>query len=423
MEVTQQTAPEAERALLGAVLYSGGRALDHLDFDPADYAEPRWEMIHTIVRDLRKAGQVVDPITVDEQVRKHNGGKPVTADLHRLMELPVSPASAEHYAAIVTTWATRRRLMETSDKIRSLTVDGLDPDAVLAEAHNMLEGVRARSTTTEQVRFIGETLADTIEGLNHKASFTPTPWPALDHLIGGFRPGALYVTGARTGVGKSLFALESALSLAGQGSVAFISPEMPESEVHHRMIANRGGVGIKNLIDRDISERDWERIKAANDQLVDAPIAIREGAATVAQVRRFVASVHARKPLAGVIVDYIQMIRPPDGDRRDKREQVAEVSWAMKDLAMKYKIPVIALAQLSRGAVAEDKPPQIHHLKESGSIEEDSDVVLMLHRPPSQDWEMSVIVGKNRHGPVGDFALEFRGYNSTLGGHNQRRKP
>lgn len=380
-------------------------------------------MVHTIALELRRAGSVVDAVTVDEQIRKHNGGRSVAADLHRLMELPGSAASAEHYARIVTQWATRRRLLEASAKIRALTTDGADPDTVLAEAHNMLEGVRARATVAEPVRFIGESLPDTIDALTEKPRFVHTPWKDLDHLIGGFRPGALYTVGARTGVGKSLFALETALELSRHGSVAFISPEMPEREVHHRALANRGGVGIKNLINHDIGDQDWEHIRVAADQLSNAPIAIREGSATVAQIRRFAASVHSRKPLAGIIVDYIQMIRPPDGDRRDKREQVAEASWAMKDLAMKHQVPVIALAQLSRGAVSEDKPPQIHHLKESGSIEEDSDVVLMLHRPPSQDWEMSVIIGKNRHGPVGDFKLEFRGYNSTLGSHTQRRTP
>lgn len=414
------TAPEAERALIGAIVYTHGQVLDHLEFDPSDYHEPRWELLHTIASHLRQSGRPVDPITLSEEMGRHNHGKDISADLHRLAELPSSPAAAEHYARIIQAAASRRRILEMTAKARSRIAEGADPDTVIAEAHDMLEGIRNKAVTAEPVRFIGETIMDTIEAMAEPPKFHPTPWRALNEKIGGYRPGALYVVGARTGVGKSLWALESALSLAQHGSVAFISPEMPEREVHQRALANQGRVTVSDLINHDVKESDVDRLGAAAERLQKMPIAVREGDASLAKIRRFLAAVNRRKPLAGIVVDYLQMIRPPEGDRRSVREQVAEASWAMKDLAMKYQVPVIALAQLSRSAVTEDKPPMVHHLKESGSVEQDADVVLLLHRPPAVDYEIQVIIGKNRHGPTGDIALDFAGYYSSIGSRSQK---
>lgn len=406
--------PTAERSLIGAVLYSGGKVLDHLDFDPADYLQPRYEQIHTVCQQMREAQQVIDVVTVDEEMRKTYGGTTHAVELHQLIATTSTPSSAEYYATIVTANAARRRIITMASQAHDLASQGRDPESIIAEAHQMLDGIRT-TTSGESVKFIGETLADTIDDLSRPPRFTRTPWSELDDLIGGFRPGALYVVGARPGVGKSIMALESALSLAEHGSVAFFSLEMPEREVHQRALSNVGRIENTRLVNHDLGDADWDLVATAAERIQGAPIAIRDGAATVAQIRRYAAEVHHRKPLSGIILDYLQLVRTPDGDRRNRNEKIQEVSQTLKSLAIKLDIPIIALAQLNRESEKRDgKVPMVSDLRDSGSVEQDADVVMLLHRTEDEPWDIDVAVGKNRHGRTDKISLDFRGYHSRI---------
>lgn len=422
---TSQTAtisnPEAERALIGSVIYSGGRALDHLEFDPADYHEPRYEQIHLACQQLKDQGRVVDIVSIDEALRVHSGGESQAATLHQLAAVPSTPDAADYYASVVATHAARRRITTMAHRARMRAETGEDPEAIIAEAHQALEGIRTATGTDETIRFIGETLPDTIEELLKPPRFVRTPWPELDDLIGGFRPGALYVVGARPGVGKSLVALESALSLAQHGSVALFSLEMPEREVHQRALANVGRIENTRLINHALHDDDLNLVSNALTKLADVPIAVRDGSATVAQIRRFAAALHRRMPMAGIILDYLQLVKAPEGDRRNRNEQIQEVSQTLKALAIQLDIPIIAMAQLNREAERrEGKVPMVSDLRDSGSVEQDADVVMLLHRAEDQPWDIDIAVGKNRHGRTDKFTLDFRGYNSRITSPSQR---
>lgn len=413
----QQVEADAERSLLGAILLSGGKPLDYLNFNPGDYHQPIHGHIHAAAQRLRNQGKPADQVTVADELAHRQ----VTVDaayLHQLAGTTATPSAAEHYAAIIQDAAARRRALEAATTIKEGVLSHADPQLIQETAQKALDGITP-ATQQDPVRFIGEVMDTTIEELSSDPVFLPSSWKSLDSLIGGFRPGALYTVGARTSVGKSVFGIQSAVHLAKQGSVAMFSTEMSTTDLHTRAISSAAKVSVTDLEYRRVSDHDWDKIAAARQWLDPLPLSILDrGSATMADVRRFILATHKRNPLAAVVIDYLQRIRPPAGDQRPRWQFIGDTTRDLKTLAMDLNVPVILIAQLNRESTKADVTlPEMHHLQDSGSIEQDSDVVILLHRDlstPEGQSEITFKVAKNRRGQLGNRTLEFAGHYSTI---------
>lgn len=406
----------AEQSILGAILLSGGRALDDLDFNPADYYQPTYETIHRTIQAMKLAGKPIDVVTVAAELHT-NGERYDPTLLHRVVENTPTAGNVDYYANIVTDAATGRRLLTSTDKIRNMIQAGGDMPEIVEAARREVDnaGSAARATPIE---FLGDTIQSTIDLLDSEVTATPTPWPSMNRLITGLIPGAVYVVGARPGVGKSVVAVQLAQALLSGGSVAMVSLEMNRDDVNMRLMSSELQINMGKLVNHNVTPDDWTKVAAWLRDINDRPLAVLDKpGATITDIKRFVRSVHRRKPLAGVVVDYLQLMNPPSGDKRPRHEFVAAMSRELKILALDMNVPVIVLSQLNRGSTSrEDKRPQISDLRESGAVEQDADVVILLHRefPGPNEYEIGMAVAKNRRGKTGSFTAEFRGHYSRI---------
>jgi replicative DNA helicase len=312
--------------------------------------------------------------------------------------------------------ATRRRLLMAGRKIQDLAGSGGDVDE-LVEASRREVDQTSRATGSAVLSF-GETIDTMLGTLDDEINHRPTPWQALNNVIGGLRPGALYVVGARPSVGKSVVALNLAQGLAQHGSVAFSSLEMSNNDVQIRAVSSDLNLDVSRLIERNLTPGDWAKIRERRASWQDVPLFVDDrSGVTITDIKRFARSVNRRKPLAGVVVDYLQLMAQPHGDKRPRHEFVADMSRQLKIMAMDMQIPVIALSQLNRASESRnDKMPQLSDLRESGAVEQDADVVILLHREIMGDLrnDLSMLVAKNRHGATGLAEMAFWGHYSRV---------
>ena len=406
---------QAEKSILGAIMLNNGRILDELDFDPADYRNPALETIHRHIMAMRTAGQSIDVITVTNTL-KTSGERTDPTLLHQAIADTPTAANAGFYAAIVTQAATARRLNTAAQKIQELAKTHGGTPETIEESRKILDQA-TNTTANDPVELIAETIEETINLLEADITATPTAWPQMNDLITGLQPGAVYIVGARPSVGKSVFAVQLAQALLTQGSVAFISLEMSHHDLNLRFMANELKIPMDRLIGHKLEERDWQKIAGWIKNQQHRPLAVldRTGS-TITDIKKFVRSVNRRKPLAGIVVDYLQLMNQPPGDKRARHEFVSDMSRELKILAMEYNIPVIVLSQLNRNSTSrDDGKPRLSDLRESGSIEQDADVVMLLHRElyGENSVDMHVLIAKNRRGRTGNFQLIFQGHYSN----------
>lgn len=407
----------AELSILGSILLTNGRALEEIDFAPADYRHPSFEFIHRAMVNMKVAGQPIDQLTVMDHVMK-SGEKVDPLILHKAADVTPSAANVGYYAGIVTDAATMRRLSTAATRVQDMVNAGGDADEIVEAARREMDRAQT-SVKAQPVQFLADTIEDTINFLESTVVATPTPWPSLNRIINGLKPGALYVVGARPSVGKSVVGLQLARELAKHGSVAFMSLEMSLNDVNIRLMSADLKMDMGKLMRHDLNESDWMRIGEWMRDRADMPLAVNDNTgSSITDIKRFVRNVHRRKPLAGIVVDYLQLMAQQPGDKRPRHEFVADMSRQLKIMAMELDVPVIALSQLNRGSTArEDQRPKISDLRESGAVEQDADVVILLHREidnPDTKYQIHMLAAKNRHGPTGATELEFVGQNAMI---------
>ena len=406
----------AELSVLGSVLLTSGRILDELDFTPSDYRHPSLEFLHRTMQAMKNAGTPIDQLTVMDAAQKA-GEKVDPLILHKAMDVTPSPASADYYAGIVTDAAVLRRLGSAADRVKQMIGEGGGADEIVEAARREIDATQT-AARAQPVKFLADTLEGTINYLDSEVHATPTLWPSLNELINGLRPGAVYVVGARPSVGKSVVALQLAQALLHAGSVAFVSLEMSTDDLTTRLISNELRIDGSRLERHDLTPTDWKRVGEWVNGRRNVPLAILDDTgASMTDIKRFVRNVHRRKPLGGIVVDYLQLMNKPAGDKRPRHEFVSDMSRELKVLAMDLNVPVIVLSQLNRGSESrEDKRPGLADLRESGSIEQDADVVLLLHREIMGDTknEIQIAVAKNRRGSTGAVKLDFAGHYSAV---------
>lgn len=417
--MTEHFDRDAERSALGAMMLDSRRVWDVLDVaPPADFHDPKHEQIAEAVRRLALRGEGTDPVLVwDEIAASGVPFGPGPAYLHELTSAVSTAANAGYYAKVVAEHAARRRLALAGAKVSMLAADLTSPpDEQLEAARAAVDEVAQHRSA--KVHAVGSTVDEMFARLAEPPVYTETPWGSINHLIGGLRPRAMYVVGARPASGKSIMAMNLATALAEEGNVAVCSLEMGEEELQKRLVAQLGRVHLSALVNNSMQSDDWERAASARAKIMRMPLFIddRPGQ-TVAQIRAFVRSVSREGPLSGVVVDYVQLIEASD-PRKDRRVAVGEMSRAMKLIAKEFDCPVVVLSQLNRKSEERhNRKPALSDLRESGDLEQDADVVLLLSRDlddPDRAGEVDVIVAKNRHGSTGDVTLAWLGHYASM---------
>ena len=422
MSSEQRTPPNdlvAEQSVLGGMMLSTTAIGDVMDeMKAADHYVPKHECIHAAILDLAGRGEPTDAVAVGNELTRTGkmreaGGDP--AYLHVLTSIVPTAANAGYYASIVSAKALHRRLIEAGTRITQM---GYSSEG---DAHELLGAAReeldaAETTAPSKIRYVRDILPDVIERLQTNATFVPTPWPSLNRLIGGLRPGAVYVVAARPGVGKTVIASQIAACLAEHGRVAFSSLEMSEDDLVSRLISERLNIRVGKVKDNKMTDFDWKVLAKGRAGLNAMNIAIDDRAAVTAiEVRLHAKAVAREGKLAGVVVDYLQLMS--SRSKLDRHLQVSEFSRQLKIMAKDMHIPVIALSQLNRQSEARaDGVPKLSDLRESGAIEQDADVVILLRRVenPGHTFEnpnesIWLDVAKNRHGETGEVELAWQG--------------
>lgn len=411
MIITEE--PTAELAVLGAVLHTNGKALDRIAVAGRDFVDKRHGDLFDAMRQRHERGEPVDHITmltlVDAQLVPY---------VDAAYEAGWSHALVETHAETVANAALRRRLGVVGQRLQQLG-EGSTQAELRELAYGLLDS--AMGSIATKVAYLEDILDDTVSYMTEQKRFIPTPWPKLNGMIGGLRPGALYVFGARPGVGKTVVAqaLAQTLAQSGQGGVSFSSLEMGRYELHQRFIAANSDITLYRMKNGSLREQDVATILDRRTQ-VSPRVAIDDRSSVgIAEIRQHARQVQHDGGLSGIVVDYLQLMEGPPGSNR--QEVVASFSRGLKILARDLHVPVIALSQLNRNSESSvSGQPKLSDLRESGAIEQDADLVVLLHRekdPVTQklnEVEITFDVAKNRHGETGIVRLDWNGGQSTI---------
>lgn len=400
---------DAEKILIGAVILSRGAYLDDCHLIVTDFQSEKNRQLFTVLRKMRADGEGIDSFTVGSKLPE------LAVYVHEATSETPTWQNADFYEQMILDRNARWALVEVGHGLVSAgQAEDSDVDAALDRAGDKIEQVTV-GRLREQVEFVSDILLTSVEHLNSKPDFVPSQWGSLNDFLGGFRPGALYIVGARPAVGKSVVAVNMAYQLAGEGAVSFHSLEMSKREIMNRLFASVCGVSMDHLENRTLTDLDWRRIAERQAEL-SRPIAIADKSGqTLVDIRAFARQVGKKQRLAAVVVDYLQLMQ--DTERgRNRYESVTAISNGLKILARDLDVPVIALAQLNRAVEGrKEGAPGLSDLRDSGAIEQDADVVILLNRERSmtdgedERTKMVLHIAKNRHGKTGHVALRFDG--------------
>ncbi|KEI45999.1 replicative DNA helicase [Saccharopolyspora rectivirgula] len=415
----------AEQSVLGGMMLSKDAIADVVEvLRPNDFYRPAHQVIYDCILDLYGRGEPADAITVSAELERRQqlmkvGGAPY---LHTLIATVPTAANAGYYAEIVSEKALLRRLVEAGTRIVQLGYsggEGAEIDEVVDRAQAAIYDVTERSTS-EDYASLEELLQPTMDEIDAIASRggesqgVPTGFTDLDELTNGLHPGQMIIVAARPGVGKSTLGLDFARSAAikhGLGAVIF-SLEMGRTEIVMRMLSAEAKIRLSDMRGGRMSDEDWTRLARRMSEISEAPLFIDDSPnLTMMEIRAKARRLKQRHDIQLIVVDYMQLMT--SGKRVESRQQeVAEFSRNLKLLAKELEVPVVAISQLNRGPEQRtDKKPQLADLRESGSLEQDADLVILIHRPDAFErddprmGEADLILAKHRAGPTGTVTV------------------
>ena len=427
-------APEAEISVLGGMLIDGDAVAKAMEFvdDTMFYREGNRRIFRSMAR-LFQRGQVIDPVTIREELQKTDeldsvGGY---AYLSELLDAVPTAANIEYHARIVRERALLRRLIDASSQIirDSYETGERTVEQILDEAEQRVFQV-AQSHDREGFVWIKKILYPTFEKIEQLQAAqggitgVPTGFYDLDEMTGGFQKGDLVIIAARPSMGKTSLVTGVALhaSISHQVPVAVFSLEMSKEQLVQRMLCSEALVDLGRLLRGRLSDDDYVRLAQAAGHLNTAPIWVDDsGSLSVLEMRAKARRLKAEQPELGmIIVDYIQLMQASAQMAENRQQEVSAISRGLKALAKELGVPILALSQLSRAPEQRaDHRPQLSDLRESGSLEQDADLVMFLYRPeyyvPRDEAQekglqgkAELIIGKQRNGPTGTVDLFFR---------------
>jgi len=418
----ERTPPQdvaAEQSVLGGMLLDKDAISDVIEvLRPTDFYRPAHQTIFERILELYGRGEPADAITVSDELTRVGdlarvGG---AGYLHTLLSSVPTAANAGFYARIVAERAILRRLVEAGTRIVQLgyAADGGEVDDLVDRAQQAIYDVTERRTS-EDYTVLGDVMQpamDEMEAISSRAGTmtgVPTGFTDLDNLTNGLHPGQLIVVAGRPGLGKSTLGLDIARSCSikhGMTSAIF-SLEMGKTEITMRLLSAEARIGLHHMRSGTMSDDDWARLARRMGEVADAPLYIDDSPnLTMMEIRAKARRLKQRYDLKLVIIDYLQLM---SGNKKaeSRQQEVSELSRNLKLLAKELEVPVIAMSQLNRGPEQRtDKKPQLADLRESGSIEQDADMVILLYREDAFEkespraGEADLIVAKHRNGPT-----------------------
>jgi len=430
---------EAEQGVLGALLLDPSRIIDAQEMiQPDDFFSKRNGILYSALLELSDVGAPVDMVHVMERLMAQErlnaaGGR---AYILQLTNVAASPAHLNHHLKIVRENALLRRLIGTANGIIE-SAYGTRPidnqvETLLNQSESDIYSVAAASDTGGPVP-IGVAVEETFKRLEsaqqNELLGLPTGYYELDEMTGGFSGGQLIIIAARPSMGKTALALNIMMNAATSGPkladgqkprILFYSLEMGRESIVGRFLCMRSHVHMHKLRKRNLQDRDYAELTKAAGELTELNIVVDDTPGLpVAAIRSRARRLKQREGLNMIVVDYMQLMSHPRAESRQM--EISHISRSLKELSRELDVPVVALSQLSRAVESrEGKRPQLSDLRESGSIEQDADVVMMLYRPEYYEVEPSdenrnraqIIIAKQRNGPTGTVNLMF--FNETM---------
>jgi len=424
---------DAEKAVLGALLTNGsnmGAVVDTVTsiLKSEDFYRDAHRIIYDAILEIVHANKTADFITVGEELdrRKRLDAVGGLAYITSLANESVS-YNVEEHAKIISEKAQLRRLIDAGNKIVGMTYSGEDePTAILNKAEQMILDVSGQTQSESSFAVIGEVVLSNLDKLNalqqHDGAITgvPTGFKDVDHIFNGLQKSDLILVAAPA-MGKTAFTLNIAqnVTMLYDKTVAFFSLEMGKEQLVGRILSSVAGVSSEKLRRANMDPADWEKVIAAADRMSKSKLFIDDTPGlTVQDMRSKLRRLKVEHGLDLVIVDYIQLMQGRNSGKgsENRQQEVSEISRNLKLIAREFNVPVIALSQLSRSVESRpDKRPVLSDLRESGSLEQDADIVIFLYRDKYYDENSEkgdnaeVLIRKNRNGSVGTVELQFVG--------------
>jgi replicative DNA helicase len=423
---------EAEQSTIGGMLLSQEAVADVLEVvSGSDFYAPKHELIFNAIIHLFGRGEPTDVIAVTDHLNKQgNLLKAGGADyLHSLSSFVPTAASAGYYAKIVSDKAILRRLIHAGTRIAQSGYESQgEVEDLVNQAQSEVFAVVSQASKDDYVGLsdsIDFAIRDIEMAQNRSGAMTgiSTGFTNLDTYTHGLHSGQLVIVAARPSVGKSTFALDIARNAAirNNQSTIFFSLEMGRSELAMRMLSAESGIYLQSMRKGTLTEGDWAKLAAVRGKINDAPLYIDDSPnMSLIEIRAKCRRLAQQVDLKMVVIDYIQLMS--SGKKVESRQQeVSEFSRALKLLSKELGVPVVALSQLNRQPEqTKDKRPELSHLRESGSLEQDADVVILLHREGlfekdhPRAGEADLILAKQRNGPTGTVTVAFQGQYSRF---------
>ncbi|GHK03602.1 replicative DNA helicase [Streptomyces sp. Y2F8-2] len=424
---------DAEQSVLGGMLLSKDAIADVVEILKGhDFYRPAHETIYQAILDLYAKGEPADPITVAAELTKRGeitkvGG---ASYLHTLVQTVPTAANAEYYAQIVHERAVLRRLVEAGTRITQMgyAADG-DIDEIVNSAQAEIFAVTEQRTAEDYLPLseIMEGALDEIEAIGSRSgemTGVPTGFTDLDQLTNGLHPGQMIIIAARPAMGKSTLALDFARAAAIKHNLPSVifSLEMGRNEIAMRLLSAEARVALHHMRSGTMTDEDWTRLARRMPDVSAAPLYIDDSPnLSMMEIRAKCRRLKQRNDLKLVVIDYLQLMQSGSKRSESRQQEVSEMSRNLKLLAKELELPVIALSQLNRGPEQRtDKKPMVSDLRESGSIEQDADMVILLHREDAYEkespraGEADIIVGKHRNGPTATITVAFQGHYSRF---------
>ena len=417
---------EAEQAVLGAIfLVPSSLILASEILLPEDFYRSAHQKIFLVMLKLNDTGKAVDLVTVTEELSATKQLEEVggVSYLTELASSVPTAANIEYYARIVEEKSVLRRLINTATGI---VQDGYsredEVESLLGEAEKSIMEVASRKNAGafHNIKDVLVRTYDNIELLHNRVgdiTGIPTGFNDLDKMTAGFQRNDLIIVAARPSVGKTAFALNIAQNVATKTdeNVAIFSLEMGAEQLVMRMLCAEGNINAQNLRTGSLTDEDWRKLTLAMGSLSNSGIFIDDTPGVrISEIRSKCRRLKQEHGLGMILIDYLQLIQGNGRSGENRQQEVSEISRSLKALARELEVPVIALSQLSRGVEQrQDKRPMMSDIRESGSIEQDADIVAFLYREDYYDKEtenqnvIEIIIAKQRNGPVGTVQLAF----------------
>jgi replicative DNA helicase len=418
---------EAEMSVLGSLMLDKHAVIKIVDrVSSADFYHPAHQKIYETIVSLFENSQPIDLLTISNELKNRKwfsevGGSEYLADV--ISRVPTS-AHVEHYADIVKEKRVRRDLLRAASEINEEALDTGDFEEMLNEVEQRIFGISQRSRP-QKFRLLKDDLAGAIERFEklHQGDAgafrgVPTGFTSLDNLLSGLQRSDLIILGARPSYGKTSLALDIVRQVAFAGhSVGIFSLEMSRDQITDRLVSSQAGVPLWRLRTGKLhDDMEFSLVQQAWDELSKVKLFVDDTASpNILQMRSMARRLQLEHGLDLVVVDYLQLIQPRAGGD-NLVQQITEISRGLKYLARELNVPVLALSQLSRDVEKRDvKVPRLSDLRDSGSLEQDADVVMFIHRkdrthndlPPEEENLVELIIAKHRNGPLGTVKLRF----------------